>query len=284
MQHDITLVTAYFPLGSSSNQVRPMSYYFSVAARLLPELPLPMVIYCCPSIVQEVTKLRPGPMSKQTEYRVMPLEALPLYKYREKIEQNRQIYWPTKDGRNTAEVHIVVCSKPWFVQQVMESNPFQTSRFAWMDFGLAHTAFQHSPCNPGLVMERLEVQHVPAKCRVMAVNAIPRSLLERVSNKDALQEYYERYRFSYAGSFWTCGKDYGLKFCRLVIQVVEEHIQQGYGHAEEMCMAIVIHRHPEWFSVYCGDFNDLLTNYVAPVTNPSHVAFVQQRFKACNES
>jgi len=271
MLHSITIVTAYFPLGDLyPGTARPSSYYLESAKELC-KLPLPMIFFVDPSITKTISKNREQ-FSKQTVIHEMDIKELAFYNHKDLIEANRKTYWPTADSRNTALVHIVTGNKHVFMLRAMQLNPFQTSHFAWIDFGIAH------PCRSFVldnVVKSLQLHLVPKEVRVLAVDDIDADLLRRVivsyqkgtDNDKNLRDYYSTYRFGISGQFWTCGLYYGLSYSQEVIKIFENHILNGYGHGEEMCLTMVHEMHPDWFQIYYGDYSDTFTNYNGICTN-----------------
>ena len=68
-----------------------------------------------------------------THYIVMDVEDLNVFKYRQNVIENRQKYHPTKDERTCPESHLVCSSKFELVLKTIELNPFNTSKFGWID-------------------------------------------------------------------------------------------------------------------------------------------------------
>ena len=68
-----------------------------------------------------------------TQYIEIDLDDLWTYKYKEIVEKNRAKYWPTVDPRAQTDSHLINCNKFDFVLKVIERNPFQTSKFGWID-------------------------------------------------------------------------------------------------------------------------------------------------------
>ena len=70
---------------------------------------------------------------KITKYIQIELEDLWTYQFLQKVKENRQAYWPTRDERTSAESHIICCNKFDFVLETMTINPFNTTHFGWID-------------------------------------------------------------------------------------------------------------------------------------------------------
>ena len=68
-----------------------------------------------------------------TQYIEIDLDDLWTYQYKEKVDENRAVFWPTADPRAQTDSHLITCNKFDFMLQVMDRNPFHTSKFGWID-------------------------------------------------------------------------------------------------------------------------------------------------------
>jgi len=292
--YSITLVTGYIPFGDlEPNTAHPSSHYLPAAKEMF-DTSLPVYAFLHTSLADafEEQRRRRG-LADRTKIVRITTEDLPLMRYRDQLNKQREIYWPTRDRRSSASVHLMTCSKALLLSKAIEDDPFETAAFAWIDFGASRSAFESQKFEHALVLDRLKKENVPVdKVVVMAVNSVDRDLLDRVdaATKDesllkqppctspALREYYASYRYGFAGTFVTMGKDIGRLYCAEMLQVAERHIQVLGGHGEEMCLCLVHHRHPEWFEVTAGDYKQLFLNYRMPTLNTYHLAHVVRRF------
>jgi hypothetical protein len=62
-----------------------------------------------------------------TQYIEIELYELWTYNYKETVDKNRAIFWPTADARAQVDSHLITCNKFDFVLKVIERNPFQFS-------------------------------------------------------------------------------------------------------------------------------------------------------------
>ncbi len=52
-----------------------------------------------------------------------------------------------KSIKETAKYYILINNKPYFVEEVMKINPFNTSHYGWIDFGIHHVIDGFLPTN-----------------------------------------------------------------------------------------------------------------------------------------
>jgi hypothetical protein len=72
-------------------------------------------------------------LTKLTVFHELELENIWSFQLLDKVRENRSIYFPTKDDRTNPETHLITCNKFTFVLKTMNENPFQTSKFGWVD-------------------------------------------------------------------------------------------------------------------------------------------------------
>ena len=141
MNYQTTLVTAYYFVSSSST---PKHEYVSRGERTL-RIHQPMIIFCEQETKDHILKIRSQFNLQHITYIItLPYQHLLFYHYRNRIEQNREIYWPTRDPRAPTDVHVICVSKFDFIQRALLLNPFQTPYMAWIDFSLLGKTMNNS--------------------------------------------------------------------------------------------------------------------------------------------
>jgi hypothetical protein len=67
-----------------------------------------------------------------------------------------------------------------------------------------------------------------------------------------------------AAGLITVEASYVPTFFTLFHSILYDQITRGLGHAEEQVLVYCYDQHPEWFSIYAGDYYSLATNYHTP--------------------
>ncbi len=219
-----------------------------------------MVIFCdadtYPALWQKRRRLG---LLDRTMFQVTTVDNLPgpcprLY---DRIVANRLLR-PQADeydqnNRNTPGWFVLVASKYSMMQAAMQSNPFDSTHFAWIDFGIEHAA----DVNPNLVDAALGRWRDRASFCYINYRA-----------KSLVQDPARWYGVpgcpglcGIAGNFWTGRRDWLSKVCAAAEREFIRVVLAGYGHHDEQLVTTVEADHPEWFDVYFGDYRSVLSNY-----------------------
>jgi len=128
MNTTVTTANFYF-----NDQTRSITDCIKNMKTLL-QIPCNLVIYCNNPLYQGIKEIRDeANLSEKTVYNVMDFSSIWSYQFRDKINENRKIYWPTRDPRAGVESHIITNNKFDFVLSTINTNPFKTTKFAWLD-------------------------------------------------------------------------------------------------------------------------------------------------------
>ncbi len=153
---------------------------------------------------------------------------------------------PSKDSRMYA---VVTMTKLFAIAEAIHINPFASTRFMWVDFGISHIAtpdLNHCFSTLG------------NKVRIQIVNYAPLSL----ANKP--EEHYSRRRSVVCGGLF--GGDL-TAMSRLVDLFNSEYLvflNAGHYNTEEAIISALVAKHPTLFSVYAGDYQSIFANFVKP--------------------
>jgi len=134
MNIDVTMVTSCYDLTKYHSKSRNINDCINNMKPLL-DVPCYLVIFCDNKTHPLIKELRSN-LEHLTHYIVDEFENLEVFKYNELVKKNRLAYHPTKDERTCSESHLLCCNKFNFVLKIMEVNPFNTSKFGWIDSNL----------------------------------------------------------------------------------------------------------------------------------------------------
>jgi hypothetical protein len=207
-----------------------------------------------------------APYGHLTVYKVTTLADLWSFQYEEQVNQNRAISWPTRDARTGTESHLITCNKPSFVLDVIHENPFQTSKFGWIDsFTQKNMKKIAENYTPNLLPHILS--NITDKFHIQVLNVSDKKY-KKPENK---REFYQRYHYIACGSFFTCGKDIGQKVLTRLKDIFVETTKAGWGHSEEMFYLEILDEFYDDIHRSYGDYGQILNNFIQPTRNLRYV-------------
>jgi hypothetical protein len=222
------------------------------------EVPCYLVIYADSNCMQQIKELRNllG-LNNITRYVEIEFTELPKYKYIDVIKMNRENYHPTKDERTCAESHLICCSKFELVLNTINLNPFNTSKFGWID---ANVGINFSKIcvnyKDNMLIDILN--NCNNKFHLQILNVCDKKYI----NNENLHEYYNQYRWVVCGCFFTTGKEIGIKILNDLNNKFIETTSLGYGHGEEMFYLEILDEFYDDIERSYGDYKHILNNYI----------------------
>lgn len=271
---DTTLVTCFFDMSKYNPKTRNINDDLGKIKTLL-ETPCYLVIYTDEIFYEHVKKIRDNcGYEKLTNYQLMNVEDLDTFKYLDIVKSNRQKYHPTKDERTCAESHLVCCSKFELVLKTIENNPFNTSKFAWID-GFVGENFSRICIN----YKNNTLLNILDKCyndkfHIKILNVCDKKYIK----EENLHEYYSQYRWIVCGGLFVTGKEIGKKILRELNNVFIKHTMLGYGHGEEMFYLEVLEKHYDDFCRSYGDYGYILNNFLNVTVGLDYVHSIAQKY------
>lgn len=269
-----TLVTAYFDLTKypeASNEIksRDFNYYLNHAKDTL-TLDQNLVIYCEADKFDEIKKVRDSidPHENKTKYYIKNFNDWFTQGEREKILLNRQTHPYNFDPRNTASYYLFCVSRYKMLVETIDTNPFNTTHFAWINFCVSRMGKGVGHLNEALSVNR-------DRFSTCYIDYIPQNLINNI------QEYWKYGRCSMCSGFFTGNAYYMKKVCTLILEKFYHYLSLGYGHADEQLYSPVYFEQPELFEHYYGDYQSMITNYVHSYEDPEKIVgiFIQNSYR-----
>ena len=264
---DCTLITAIYDLTKYNNNCNKYSSLInSENYEILMSLPVYMVIYTNNGIGLNILKpIRDKyKLSDKTLFIEKELEELEIYKYVEKVRYNREMWWATRDNRTCAESHIICCNKFKFVLDIIELNPFNTSKFGWID---GNAGVKIAGTNNIKICENYEsnkilyvLNNITDKFHIQIMNVCDKKY-KLLENK---REYYEQYRWVVCGCFFTCSKLIGQNILSRLYENFIATTELGYGHGEEMLYLEILDEYYDDIYRSYGDYGQIINNFIEP--------------------
>jgi len=263
---DCTLVTASYSFNHLHKGVRTPEELFQGIKTVL-QLPVYLVIYCDSVMSHLILKEREdNGLLSATCLRIVEFDALWSYQFLDKVKENRLVYHPTKDERTSAETHLITCNKFDFVLETIESNPFATSKFGWIDSVVRENMTKICEDYNHSILYKV-LNRITDKFHIQILNVCDKKYIKRETKR----EFYQQYRWIVCGSFFTCGKEIGRKILTRLKDIVIQSTADGYGHAEEMFYLEVLDEFYDDIVRGYGDYGQILNNFIEPTRNIPYI-------------
>jgi len=262
-----TLTTACFDLTRFNNKSRNLNEAISNMKVLL-TVPCYLVIHTDSICIDSIKEIRNSyNLDHLTRYVVTNFEDLSNFPYLDKIKSNREKYWPTRDERTSSESHLLCCNKFNFVLQTIYTNPFNTTKFGWIDGTNLKNNFS-AICENYKDGMLLDILHNSSdKFHIQILNVTDK----KYKNIDNKREYYEKYRWVVCGGFFVTGREIGIKILNRLNYLFAETTMLGYGHGEEMLYLEILDEFYNDIEKGYSDYGQILNNYFNPTRNITYI-------------
>lgn len=263
MLSDCTLTTACFDLTKYNQHSRNVEQTIDNIKSLL-ELPCYLIIYTDLFYFPILKELRQH-LDDFTHYVVMTLEEFNTFKYKDKVHENRIKYHPTKDERTCPESHLLCSSKFEMVLNSINNNPFNTSKFGWID------------SNVGIHFKKMCVDYKNNKLLHILNQCHENKFYLQILNvcdpnlKNHLHEYYKQYRWVVCGCLFITSIEKGIPILNELNQIFINHTEAGYGHGEEMYYLEILDKYKEDLHLSYGDYHHILNNFIKPTVGIDYI-------------
>jgi len=257
---DCTLTTACFNLNEFHNKSRSLDDCINSMKSLL-EVPCYIVIYTDKYCHDKIYQIRKSyGLIHLTKFIIIKFDELTFYKYVDKVKENRKIpFGAAIDERTCSETHILRCSKFNFVLETININPFNTSKFGWIDSSI-NMNFSKI-CQNYTNNKLLYILHnISDKFHIQILNANDK----KYKLTENITEYYQNYRWVVCGGFFTTSAKIGLPILNRLNEIFIDTTNQGYGHGDEMLYLQVLDEFYDDIHRSYGDYQHILNNFIRP--------------------
>ena len=246
-----TIVTMFYNIrGKESKDTnRTIEKYFELAKTFILQLPYPLIVFtdddkCIDLVVKERTE-------KETYICKTLIENTYFYKDLDRLTelQNKFNIINRNPNKDTTLYIILTNNKVHFIENAIQLNPFKSSHFVWMDFGINHVALNTEQFDKW-------IHHVPNKIKQLCINPYT----ETSEHKHMFQYIYHH---TAAGLFSGSSENL-LTYSRLFKEKTEQIYAEEWYQLDEAVMTIVQKENPELFDLYYGDYQSIISNYLRP--------------------
>jgi hypothetical protein len=266
---DCTLTTGCFYIHDKNDNSLNIDQ-ISENMKELMKIPIYLDIYCdtktFPIIEKERNKYG---LSHLTKYNVVCLTDLWTYQYEDQVNKNREISWPLRDARSSTHSHLIQCNKFDFVLQTMEKNPFNTTRFGWIDCFIRKNAKKIAEDYTTNMIPYI-LSNITDKFHIQLLNVNDK----KYKLPEFKKEYYLAYAYVVCGCLFTCGKEIGKKILNRGKELFIEATNQGVGHGEEMLYLEILDEFYDDIVRSYGDYGQILNNFIRPTRNFHYIYYM----------
>jgi hypothetical protein len=264
---DCTIITACFELTRFNSKTKNASESINNMKSLL-ETPCYMVIYTDLIMLNLIKNIRNDyGLEHLTIYVVMDVEDLDVFKYIDTVKKNRENYHPTKDERTCSESHLVCCSKFELVLKTINANPFNTSKFCWIDAYIGPNFSKICINYKNNMLLNILDKCSKDKFHIQILNVNDK----KYTKEENLREYYSSYKYVVCGCLFITGKDIGIKILEELNNTFIRHTLLGYGHGEEMFYIEILDKYYDYINRTYGDYHYIINNFINITTGINYI-------------
>jgi len=136
------------------------------------------------------------------------------------------------------------------MEKAIELNPFDSSHFIWIDFGINHVAKDTEHIHDWITK-------VPDKIKQLCINPY----IENIEPKSYFRNIYH----NCAGGLFSGSKENMLKYIELFKQKTEQIYSEDWYQIDEAVMTMVQRENYELFDFFYGDYEGIISNYLKPL-------------------
>ena len=244
-----TIVTMYFNLKNlpdATESVRPKSFYMEKGRPTL-SLNYPMVIFCDDTCYEDIKAIRGD---RPTHYIIKSLVDYDFYRDNFPIvRKNREGNPKYVGNRVTASYCILTVMKIYFIYLAKQVSPFESTHYAWVDFGGSHVLRKFEEYAPKM----LAAPH--PKLSFCYIHFRGEAEVAMTS------EFSKGGYTSIGATSFTVESDYVERFYSAYMSIFHELLSIRLCHCDEQVFTYFYHRYPELCTLYYGDYASILTNY-----------------------
>jgi len=260
-----TIVTMLYDIRSMENKIiernRKIESYIDFSKKFLLQLPFPIIFFIDENDENdENDDIYNAIYNSRKEFNLLDKTYIYMhdfkktyfYKHLSRIQELQCKYY-IKNGEIEHETPLYVIlnnNKFDCIDKAIELNPFDSSHFIWMDFGINHVAQNVERINDWILC-------IPDKIKQLCINPY----IENISPK----KYFEFIYHNMAGGLFSGSIENMKKYSLLFKNKTEEIYRDNWYQLDEAVMTIVNRENPDLFDLYYGDYVGIVSNYLSPI-------------------
>jgi hypothetical protein len=256
-----TIVTMLYDIRSMETQQfdrnRKLNSFIDFSKKFLLQLPFPIIFF-----IDENEETYDAIYNTRKEFNLLDntyiymcdFKTTYFYKYLSKLQELQKKFF-IRNGEIEHETPLYVIlnnNKFDCIDKAVDLNPFGSSHFIWMDFGINHVSL-----NNEYIYEW--INQVPDKIKQLCINPY----IEKIPPKI----YFEYIYHNTAGGLFSGSIENMKKYSELFKKKTEEIYNDNWYQIDEAVMTIVQKENPELFDLFYGDYQGIVSNYLYPLHN-----------------
>lgn len=273
-----TIVTMLYDIRSMENNTternRKLDSYIDFSCKFLLKLPFPLVIFIDDNeeTYDAIYNVRKDVNLLDSTYiYVCDFKTTYFYKYLPRLQELQQTFHILNGEIEHETPLYVILNNNKFdcIDKTIQRNPFNSSHFIWMDFGINHVAQ-----STDAIYEW--IHKVPDKIKQLCINPYT----ETNSPKTHFQCIYH----NMAGGLFSGSMENMKKYSELFKNKTEEIYNDNWYQIDEAVMTMVHRENPQLFDLYYGDYHGIVSNYLYPVHNIDLIFKSSQKYLDYNKT
>lgn len=256
-----TIITMLYDIRSmENNQIernRKLDSYIDFSKKFLLKLPFPIIFFIDENeITYNAIYNSRKELNLLNKTYIYKCDFKTTYFYKDILRlENLQTQFNIINGEMNHETPLYIIlnnNKFDCIDKTIELNPFNSSHFIWMDFGINHVAE-----NTEFIYKW--IHNVPDNIKQMCINPF-------IENID-FKEYFRFIYHNMAGGLFSGSANNMKKYSELFKNKTEEIYNQNWYQIDEAVMTMVYRENPELFDLFYGDYKGIISNYLEPIHN-----------------
>lgn len=248
-----TLVTGFWDLSSRGCGSHRSAQEYLVHSEYVLSLDINLVVFIDPTFREFVSTKRQNQLDK-TRIIEMSFDQLPYASLLPDVKEIRDEC--VKGGsynKHTPDYLVVIWSKMPLLSQVCRDNPFKSTHFGWIDFGIRHVAM-------------LPIDDIySSSCDIIRIGQVGYFGAEDVDinklSRDALDKGDTVAVTSIAAGIFMGSRYHMMLLNYLFDEELDFLLDKRWAFNEQFIFARLILRYPDFFSIYFAQYSTLLLNH-----------------------
>lgn len=267
-----TFVTCFYDIRKLENidkkHNRQIDKYLELASQFYLKLPYPIIFFTDDDEIMLFVKKKreENGLLHLTDLYHEPFENTYFYHTKNKIEELQKEFFIMNGDRNhETPLYIILNNNKFhFIEKSIEKNPFQSTHFIWMDFGINHVAKNTEKIHEW-------VHHVPDKIKQLCINPY-------LENED--RKIFFKYIYHHTAGGLFSGNIHYLKiYIQKFKDMIEKIYSENWYQIDEAIMTMVQRDNIDIFDLYYGDYEGIISNYMKPIHNLSLISIMLEKAK-----
>ena len=256
-----TLVTMLYDIRSMENNEvernRKLDSYIDFSKQFLLKLPFPIMFF-----IDENEETYDAICSIRKEFGLLDktyifmndFKTTYFYKHLSRLQElQKQFHIRNGEIEHETPLYVILNNNKFdCIDKAINMNPFSSTHFVWIDFGINHVSR-----NNEYIFDW--INQVPDKIKQMCINPFT----ENTPCKDHFRFIYH----NMSGGLFSGSLENMKKYSELFKNKTEEIYNDNWYQIDEAVMTMVQRDNPDLFDLYYGDYAGIISNYLSPIHN-----------------